>query len=342
MRAECDLTLSLSKGAAIARRCDLPLAALMDDPRVSVHSLSRRSLGPAKPARAQSPYVARAMRPQQAFRAILSDCVAQISANAALLRVGRSVEGLHQLRVAFRRLDVALGAFGREFKQGWLEELRGRGKILSGRLAPARDLDVFVEKLLEQPVAEGFDQLRRRTESVRDAAWEAVHSCVTGADFEAFVDDMAALASSELPLTRQRRLPKTAARMLDRQMAQVTRRGKAARLREEAQMHRLRIALKKLRYMAEFFAPLYAKKDVRHYLKQLRGLQNLLGDLNDVANVRDVVGQVMQGGDAPPAASFAAGLVVGRTSAQTPRAVKQALKRYRRFRKVEPFWVRAD
>ena len=316
----------------------------MDDPRVSVHSLSRRSLGPAKPARAQSPYVARAMRPQQAFRAILSDCVAQISANAALLRVGRSVEGLHQLRVAFRRLDVALGAFGKEFKQGWLEELRGRGKILSGRLSPARDLDVFVEKLLGQPpeMAEGFDQLRRRTEIVRDAAWKTVHACVTGADFEAFIDDMAALASSQLPLTHQRRLPKTAARMLDRQMAQVSKRGKSARSREEAQMHRLRIALKKLRYMAEFFAPLYAKKDVRHYLKQLRGLQNLLGDLNDVANVRAVVGQVMQGGDAPAAASFAAGLVVGRTSAQTPRAVKQALKRYRRFRKVEPFWVRAD
>ena len=63
---------------------------------------------------------------------------------------GRSVEGLHQLRVGFRRLEVALGAFGQEFEQDWLEELRGRAKILSGRLAPARDLDVFVGKLLDR------------------------------------------------------------------------------------------------------------------------------------------------------------------------------------------------
>jgi CHAD domain-containing protein len=93
------------------------------------------------------------MHPQEAFRATLSDCLAQIAANAATLRnqeskEHHSVEGLHQLRVAFRRLEVALGAFGREFHQGWLEELRGRAKILSGRLAPARDLDVFVGKLL--------------------------------------------------------------------------------------------------------------------------------------------------------------------------------------------------
>ena len=71
---------------------------------------------------------------------------------------GRSVEGLHQLRVAFRRLEVALGAFGREFGQDWLEELRGRAKILSGRLAPARDLDVFVGKLLADPPKSGVQR----------------------------------------------------------------------------------------------------------------------------------------------------------------------------------------
>jgi triphosphatase len=313
----------------------------MDDPRVSVHSLTRRSLGPAKPVKTQGPYIASAMRPEQAFRAILSDCVAQITANAALLRAGRSVEGLHQLRVAFRRLDVALGVFGKAFKQSWLEDLRGRGKILSGRLSPARDLDVFVGELLAGPPdigSEGFDQLRVQAESVRDAAWEAVAACVTGADFEAFADDMASLASSQLPLTRQRRLPRTAARMLDRQVARVKKRGRKAR--DEAELHRLRIALKKLRYTAEFFAPLYPSKRVKQYLKKLRGLQTLLGDLNDIANVRAVVSQVVRrGNDNQSPMCFAAGAVVGWYGAQTPHAAKQALKRYRKFRKVEPFWA---
>ena len=47
-----------------------------------------------------------------------------------------------------RRLEVALKSFGEAFEQPWLEELRGRAKVLSSRLGPARDLDVFLEELL--------------------------------------------------------------------------------------------------------------------------------------------------------------------------------------------------
>lgn len=315
----------------------------MDDPRACVHVLGRRTLGPARPVKAHGPHVSRAMRPEDALRAILSDCLAQITANAATLRVGRSVEGLHQLRIGFRRLEAALGAFGREFEQAWLEELRGRAKILSGRLAPARDLDVFVGKLLAEPPGvggEGLGQLRARAEEARDAAWEAATACVVSAAFEVFAGDMAALATSQLPLTRQRRLPRTAKRMLDRQVTRVKKRGRTARSHEEGDLHRLRIALKKLRYTAEFLAPLYPRRKVRHYLEQLRGLQNHLGDLNDVANVRAVVADLLRGRtDNPESLCFAAGSIMGWHAARTPRTIKQALKRYRKFRTLKPFWA---
>ncbi|HKY17527.1 MAG TPA: CHAD domain-containing protein [Rhizomicrobium sp.] len=317
----------------------------MDDPRAAVHSLARRNLGPIKPVKAAPLHIAKSMHPEEAFRAILSDCLAQITANAASLRVGRSVEGLHQLRVAFRRLDVALGAFGRQFGQDWLEELRGRAKILSGRLAPARDLDVFVGKLLAGPpksgVSDGMAALRARAERARDTAWSAVGICISSPDFELFADDVAALASSQLPLTRSRRLPRTAKRMLNHQIRRVRKRGKVAKSHEEGDMHRLRIALKKLRYTAEFFAPLYPKKKVARYLRQARGLQNYLGDLNDVANVRAVVGGLVREKgkkDDDSGMRYAAGAMVGWYGAQVEGAVKQALKRYKQFKRVKPFW----
>jgi triphosphatase len=317
----------------------------MDDPRAAVHSLVRRSLGPTQPVKAIPGYVAKSMRPEEAFRATLSDCLAQITANAATLKTGRSVEGLHQLRVAFRRLEAALGAFGREFGQDWLEELRGRSKILSGRLAPARDLDVFVGKLLAAPpksgVSDGLVQLRARAEQARDHAWAAASVCIASPDFDLFADDVAALASSQLPLTRDQRLPRTAARMLDRQVRRVKKRGKVAASREESDLHHLRIALKKLRYTAEFFAPLYPKRRVARYLKKLRGLQNGLGDLNDVAHVRSVVAELLREKsrkDEDGNMRYAAGAMVGWYGAQVPRAIKQALKRYRKFKRVKVFW----
>jgi CHAD domain-containing protein len=316
----------------------------MDDPRVDVHSLTRRSLGPVKPVKALPTHLDPSMRPEDAFRATLLDCLAQITANTAALRNGRSVEGLHQLRVAFRRLDTALEAFGREFGQDWLVELRGRAKILTARLSPARDLDVFTEKLVVEAkwgVRDGLPQLKERAEAARDVAWGGVTVCITSPDFERFTDDVAALASSSLPLSRDRRMGRAARRMLNRQIARVKKRGRKARSGQEGDLHRLRIGLKKLRYTCEFFAPLYSKKKVSRYLQKLRGLQNHLGDLNDVANVRSVVHSLIR--EKPRkedgvSLSYAAGAMVGWYGAQVPMIGKDAMKRYAKFKKVKPFW----
>ena len=326
----------------------MTLKSHMDDPRAVVHSLSRRGAEKmvfGKPVKAAPTPINKKMRPEEAFRATLLDCLAQITANAATMRAGHSVEGLHQLRVAFRRLEVALGAYGREFRQDWLEELRGRAKVLLGRLSPARDLDVFVGKLLADPpksgVRDGLVPLRARAEAARDKAWAMAVTCISSVDFDLFADDVAALAASQLPLSRIRRLPRTAERMLDRQVRRVKKRARIARSKDEGDMHRLRIALKKLRYTAEFFAPIYPRKDVARYLQKLRALQNHLGDLNDSANVRSVVGSLVREKgrkDDDSATRYAAGAMVGWYGAQVPRAIKHALKRYKKFRDVEPFW----
>ncbi|HEV7960130.1 MAG TPA: CHAD domain-containing protein, partial [Rhizomicrobium sp.] len=229
----------------------------MDDPRpASIHSLARKGLGPAQPVKAHPARISRAMRPEDVFRATLSDCLAQLTANVATLRAARSVEGLHQLRVALRRLEVVLKAFGEEFQQDWLTDLRSRAKILSSRLGPARDLDVFLTELLDAPAEgnenEAFLNLRARMEEMRDRAWKEAGDCVAGADFALFTEDVAGLAHSRLPLARDTKLSRVAKRLLDRQQARALKRGKKARDGDEANLHGLRIALKKLRYTAEF------------------------------------------------------------------------------------------
>ena len=129
--------------------------------------------------------------------------------------------------------------------------------------------------------------------------------------------------------------------MMDRQVARLKKRGRTARSAEEGDMHRLRIALKKLRYTAEFFAPIYRKRKVKAYLKKLRALQDYLGDLNDTANVRRVVGDLLRGKarkDEDVALRYAAGAMVGWYGAKAPVAIAMALKDYNKFKRVSPFW----
>ncbi len=219
-------------------------------------------------------------------------------------------------------------------------------RILSNRLGPARDLDVFLTELLDPPAEENesdaFLSLRARMEEMRDRAWKEASECVSGADFALFTEDVAGLAHSRLPMAPDTKLPRVATRLLDRQYGRALKRGRKARNGEEATLHRLRIALKKLRYTAEFLAPLYPKQKVKRYVRALRGLQEHLGALNDIAHVRATIATLLRETDSKrttPGERYAAGLVAGWYRARRPHIAKQALKRWKSFRKVEPFWV---
>jgi CHAD domain-containing protein len=321
----------------------------MDDPRpAAVHSLSRRAGPPAQPVKARGARIHKKMSPDEAFRAILLDCLAQMTANAGVLRGGRSTEGLHQLRVGLRRLEVALNSFGDAFEQPWLEELRGRAKVLAAHMGPARDLDVFVEELLAGPAkafgsdddVEMFAPLKDHAEESRETAWKKVQACIAGQDFAVFLDDVAGLAQSRLPLAHQTRLKPVARRILQRQAKRAKKRGRAARSHEEGDLHRLRIALKKLRYTAEFFAPLYQKKKVKRFIAEMKRLQEALGRLNDIAHARAVVAELAPLSQKSTATlRFAAGTVQGWYGARRPRLVKKTMKRWNRLKQVTPFWV---
>jgi triphosphatase len=46
----------------------------------------------------------------------------------------------------------------------------------------------------------------------------------------------------------------------------------------------MRKVLKNLRYQAEFFAHLYAKRDADRFIERLKILQDVFGDMNDVCD----------------------------------------------------------
>ena len=281
----------------------------------------------------------RKLRAAEAFRAIMADCLGAASAQAGVLRAGRSVEALHQLRVALRRLEVMLAAFGKAFAQDWFADLRSRTKAISARLAPARDLDVFLDDLWPDATQEGgdFTALRRDAEAMRDDAWQAVETCLASEDFAHLLDDVAALSRSRLPMGGETKLKRVARDLLKGAATRVRKRGRKARSLEERELHRLRIALKKLRYLSQAFAPLYERKKVKSYLAAVKRLQGALGHLNDIAHARANIAEVLRVGLVAEI-GYAAGLFAGHYAAGRGRHAKKAMRRYRDFKGMKPFW----
>ncbi len=280
------------------------------------------------------------MRADEAFRAILGHALAAATTHGQALRRVRNVEALHDLRVALRRLEVMLGAFGKAFAQDWFQELRARTKAISARLSPARDLDVLLEDLWPKPADEdaAFTPLRLAAEAARSEAWKDVRACVAAQDFHQLLEDITALAQSRLPLGDGRGIRPVSRALLAKAAKRVKRRGRQAQSGDEADLHFLRIGLKKLRYLSQVFAPLHDAARAKPYLKALKQLQEELGQLNDMAHVQATIATLLQHND-HAAIGYGAGLLSRQYDGGKASAIHKAQKRYRDFRKLEPFWT---
>ncbi|HXC26991.1 MAG TPA: CYTH and CHAD domain-containing protein [Stellaceae bacterium] len=238
-----------------------------------------------------------------------------LSGEAVLRRVGRASldhllrnedaalsgdgEGIHQMRVAVRRLRAILSAFAPmlpDEQRRWVsQELRWFGDALGD----ARNLDVFAGDLLAParaalPIASEFERLAQATERQRRAAHAAVIKAISSTHYtEALLALLRWLDGGDWHLAAAASLHQPievlAPVLLDRCRAKAEKRAKDFSRQSAKKRHRLRIALKKLRYAAELFAPLYGAPEAKQFIQLLKRLQDDLGDANDVRVGREIV-----------------------------------------------------
>ena len=136
-----------------------------------------------------------------------------------------------------------------------------------------------------------------------------------------------------------------AERMLDHRLAHAKKRARRLEKLSDDKRHQLRIGLKKLRYTAEFFAPLYEHDSVTHFVKRLSGMQDVLGALQDVVVARTTLERLVEiddGGTSmvpQTSLSFAAGMVYGWHLECAAHTWENAVKRWKKFAKTEKFWA---
>jgi CHAD domain-containing protein len=145
-----------------------------------------------------------------------------------------------------------------------------------------------------------------------------------------------ALTSDLALLLRQPARP-FASEALERLRNRALRRGKGLAQKSDEERHEVRIALKNLRYAAEFFGGMFADpEDVGAYVQAIARLQDLLGAHNDAANAQTFLDQLRA--KERIETSFAAGIVLGWLGNGTSVAEGNLLKAWRNFKGMAPFW----
>jgi CHAD domain-containing protein len=294
----------------------------------------------------KSLHVTDSMTSQEAFRVIGRECLRDLLANEPDMLAGDS-EGLHQMRVALRRLRAAVSAFAKVVADDDTRKIKDELAWITGELGPARDLDTFALEVLtplrkRKPREPGLAQVyrdfaQRRAQAHADAA-RAVKSARCRSLLVQLAEWIDAGRWTRSDDERQRRrcarpIATHATGELTRRLKKIRKQGKKLAELTPAKRHKLRIRAKELRYAMEFFAAVFpGKKQTarrKAAVSSLKCLQDALGALNDIVAYERLVAQV---------APSRRRVILGTQIARIGELERSAERAYSRLIKTKQFW----
>jgi len=240
----------------------------------------------------------------EAFAAILRHNLEKLYTWQDTARDWQDIEGVHQVRVSFRRLRSAFSVFRPAIAGADRKHWSRTIKALVDETGMARDIDVLIDEGLPDFHAErpdikdlGEDAMLAVLTERRETAYERVRAMLDSDAYAAFNRefpawiDTAGWYSETLSEKKRKRLDADvttlASRLLDRQDTEVLSHGDGIENHEADEMHQLRIECKKLRYAGEFFMTVF--DGMAEFLKHMKGMQDTLGLMNDAAVMRHMM-----------------------------------------------------
>jgi triphosphatase len=284
----------------------------------------------------------------------LSRAVRLFEKSLAAFQQQQQVETVHNLRVAARKLRGTIALLQRLAPAEHSEQLKRlahQAKEVAQSLAEAREADVLLNGLHGEMVKNfkqaGAEELVSLMERHRAASYSKATSSVfgTGDRKQSRVRSPASVAPRQGKQFQQaltaRKLQEeaqdVAVGLLDHLLRRVKKRARSLDKFDDAKRHRLRIAVKNLRYGLELFAPLFpADESHGRYLSRVIRLHDDLGTCNDAVASRRTVMGILEGEKGPAhhaAKAFLDGL--DERAEMTRRKLK---RRMRRLRQTKAFW----
>ena len=305
------------------------------------------------------------MSSAEAFQAIARACLRQLTDNVPVLRRG-DPEGLHQARVAVRRLRAAISLFVELLRDDGTQAIKNELKWIMGEFGPAREMDVLTKSLATASDVQfrspdsspkELEALGNELEGKRHRASQRAQAAVTATRFRMLLIDLVAWIdagdwlTTDAPMARVERarpIIEFAAEQLERRWKKILKRGRKLRELDPQRRHKLRIQVKKTRYAAEFFAGAFSSRKGRRrgktFLRTIEPLQDCLGDLNDIVVDRQLSAKLAarhkrkQRGEQIARRAFAAGELAGQEEARIDAVLTAAEKSYADLARAKPFW----
>ncbi|MGV0745521.1 CHAD domain-containing protein [Mycolicibacterium sp. XJ870] len=291
----------------------------------------RKPRGPAETITADTPASVAMALVLQRFAAAIDDNVdGTISAI--------DTEFLHDLRVAVRRTRSILKLVGDVLPDDLAARFTPEFKWLGDLTTPVRDLDVYL--LGFDAMAAGLTSadpkdlapfqsfLRKHRTAERRILLRGLRSRRFEQLMQEWQSELIRVAAtgggpSVDALARQR---------VGKTFSRVAKRGAGlAADSPSADVHSLRKRCKELRYLLEVFRPLHAEEPHRRLVKELKALQDTLGDFQDGEVQREAVREfaavMMNEGTAPPATMLAMGELAAQLDAHQLRARSELVGR---------------
>lgn len=234
-------------------------------------------------------------RTDQALKRILLRLLEVVERNEAGVLKDLDPEFLHDYRVAWRRtrslLSQVKGVFPGEALDRFGEELRW----LSAMTSPVRDLDVYLLEFdcyrasIDPGLSPGLDSLHALIVEDKRTAHAALVKALEGRRYERFKTEWRGfLRSGPEAYTTLKNAARPVLEVASRRIWKVYRRvveeGRAiGEPGPPEELHELRKTCKKLRYLMEAFARLYPKEAIATSIRDLKRLQDHLGEFQDLA-----------------------------------------------------------
>ena len=283
--------------------------------------------------------------------AILGQCFGHWMGNQAAAHDGRDIEGVHQMRVAMRRLRAAfvfLAPWLEGEQAGWLDR---EVKWMARKLGAVRDLDVLLADTLA-PVASarGEDRdLKLLVRVIRQAQTQAHDALVAALATPRYTTLVLSLGgwiaghdwrAGKTCDWNEPLGPATRSALEDVYQQVLDAGGDFVSL-DAVQRHDLRLDFKRLRYALQFVGGAFGDS-ATPWMRPLGALQDGLGAANDAALAEEHISALLAARDRSAKQqrrlSRASGLVVGWWLAQAGGREKALRGLWSEFTSLQPFW----